>query len=397
MSKKKQAARKSTISGHGKFIVARQQCLEKGIVMKINEGYALCSTAGARIGLVLLAGVGFAGSARANTVHVCATCAHTSIQSAVNDAANGDSIQIDAGRYIENVTIQGKSLKLTGVSAASTIVAAAARGPVFTLGSATPGATPFLITLEGLTITGGSHLSGTGVGGGVQVRAGSFLNIIDSTIAENRAISGGGIGVDSPGSPTTQITHCLIQHNDTATPRPSGGGGGVEVRAGSTVQIRDTTFTGNKARDGGGIYSWPESSVTVIASSFNANSAIAQPTPVGGIGGGGGAIAATGALDVDTSYFVSNTANSEAGGGAINLSYQSDTIVTISNSIIAQNFAPLGGGINAVGGTLLLNRAYVVQNGTYGLFFGNGVNYLPSESTVKDNSTGDICTPVSCP
>jgi hypothetical protein len=94
---------------------------------------------------------------------------------------------------------------------------------------------------------------------------------------------------------------------------------------------------------------------------------------------------------------VSNTANSEAGGGAINLFYQSDTAASINNSVIAQNGAPLGGGINAVGGTLLLRQSYVVQNATYGLFFGSGVNYQPFASTVKDNSGGDICTPVGCP
>jgi hypothetical protein len=365
--------------------------------MKINEGHVPRSIAGTRIGMVLLAGIGFSGSAFANTVHVCATCAHTSIQSAVNDAADGDSIQIAAGRYVENVTIQGKSLGLQGVSAASTIVAAAGRGPVFTLGSGTAGATPLLVTLQGLTITGGSHLSGTGVGGGVQVRSGSYLSIMDSTIAENHASTGGGIGVDSPGSPTTLITRCLIQHNDTGMPFPTGVGGGAEVRTGSTLQVRDSTFTGNNARDGGGIYSWPGSSLTVITSSFNANSAIPIPSHNGGIGGGGGGISSSGTLDIDTSYFVANVSNSEVGGGAIALFSDASAISTINNSVIAQNFAPLGGGISAVGGTLLLRQSYVVQNNLYGLFFGNGVNYQPFASTLSGNVGADICTPTSCP
>ena len=48
--------------------------------------------------IALLCGIGLSDVAGARNIHVCATCAHTSIQSAVNDAASGDVIYVAAGR-----------------------------------------------------------------------------------------------------------------------------------------------------------------------------------------------------------------------------------------------------------------------------------------------------------
>jgi hypothetical protein len=59
---------------------------------------------GARVGIILLVGTGMSHIATARDIHVCSTCAHTSIQSAVDDAAaTGDVIDIGAGRYAGNV------------------------------------------------------------------------------------------------------------------------------------------------------------------------------------------------------------------------------------------------------------------------------------------------------
>src|SRR5256885_1633039 len=137
-----------------------------------------------------LCAASYASGAAANTIHVCSTCAHTLIQAAVNDAASGDVIEIAAGRYVENVTIAGKALALTGQSAGSTFVYAAGRGPVFTLGSGLPADPALLITIRGVTISHGNHTGGTGVGGGVQVRAGAYLHLEKSTVTENTATLG---------------------------------------------------------------------------------------------------------------------------------------------------------------------------------------------------------------
>jgi len=62
-----------------------------------------------RRSLLLLTISAASGTAAANDIGVCAACSYRTIQSAVNSAANGDLITIAAGRYTENVTIQGRA------------------------------------------------------------------------------------------------------------------------------------------------------------------------------------------------------------------------------------------------------------------------------------------------
>lgn len=186
--------------------------------------------------------------------------AHTTIQAAVSDAVSGDSILIAAGRYAENITIEDKQLTLQGAlggTSGVTEVDAAGRGPVFVLGSGVAGATPELIEIHNLVIAQGHHTGGTGVGGGVQVRAGAYLHIFDSTISRNIASVGGGIGVNTPNAPQTTITNCLISEN-LALPDPTvinavadmTRGGGVAVAAGS-VSIQESTVSRNQATGNG--------------------------------------------------------------------------------------------------------------------------------------------------
>src|ERR1700761_3456187 len=179
-------------------------------------------------------------AAAANTIHVCSTCAHATIQTAVNDAASGDTIAIEAGRYTENVTISGKQLILQGAAGGTDGVSevyGASRGPVFTLGSGVAGDAPQLIEIHNLTISHGNHATGTGQGGGVQVRAGAYLHLYNSTVTQNFALSGAGISVNTPGAPATVINGCVIDGNQTPVNVRSqdGEGGGLGVFGGSKV------------------------------------------------------------------------------------------------------------------------------------------------------------------
>ena len=337
----------------------------------------------------------YASSASANTIHVCSTCAHTSIQAAVSDAASGDTIDIAVGRYVENITISGKALTLLGQSAGSTFVYAAGRGPVFTLGSGAPADPAVLITIRGLTISHGNHLGGTGVGGGVQVRAGAYLHLENSNVTENIAISGAGVGVDSPGAPATTISGCLIDGNSATTTGFTGPGGGVLAATGSTVSIQQSFITRNSARNGGGVYGWPGSALSIAGSTINGNSAVPIATHFGLSGGGGGGVEAHGTLNVESSYLLNNNAVGEEGGGGIALYSDPSQTTVVSNSIVAQNLGGPGGGISGYGGSLSLQSSYVVQNQAVGIW-GNLV-LSNTGSTIKDNGGGDICLNNYCP
>jgi hypothetical protein len=360
-------------------------------LQRIIERVSFCAS----VLIAAFSGIGYASSASANTIHVCSTCAHTSIQAAVSDAASGDTIDIAAGRYVENITISGKALTLIGQSAGSTFVYAAGRGPVFTLGSGTPADPSVLIVIRGITIAHGNHTGGTGVGGGVQVRAGAYLHLENSTLTENTATSGGAIGVDSPSAPATTISGCLIDGNSAPTVGFGGPGGGVLVATGSTVSIQQSIITRNTARNGGGVYGLPGSALIIAGSTINGNFAHAVATHFGLSGGGGGGVEAHGALNVESSYFTNNFADGEDGGGGLALYSDPAQNTIVSDTIIAQNTAGTGAGISGYGGGLSLQTSYVVQNNGIGIWGNIGLSN--DRSTIKDNTQGDICVTDYCP
>jgi pectin methylesterase-like acyl-CoA thioesterase len=111
-----------------------------------------------------------------------------SIQAAVNAATTGTTINVSAGTYFENVTInqQEKPKKLTltlvGAGAGSTIADRSGLGSVFNVGKTS-------LTLTGMTIQKGN--AGTGGGGGVSATK-AAITIDNCVIAGNQAAVVGG-------------------------------------------------------------------------------------------------------------------------------------------------------------------------------------------------------------
>ncbi|QLQ06868.1 MAG: hypothetical protein HZY76_13030 [Anaerolineae bacterium] len=68
-------------------------------------------------------------SGPAAMITVCASgCDHTTIQAAINAAANGDTISVSAGTYTENIVVN-KSVELSGAGAGSTTIQPAVSQP----------------------------------------------------------------------------------------------------------------------------------------------------------------------------------------------------------------------------------------------------------------------------
>ncbi|HET9389608.1 MAG TPA: right-handed parallel beta-helix repeat-containing protein [Steroidobacteraceae bacterium] len=340
----------------------------------------------------------------AATLHVCPSgCAFTTIQGAIDESVSGDVIDIAAGRYVENIAIIGKRLTLAGDSTGGvTEVIAAARGPTVVLGSGSDGAYDE-VDLRNLSISNGNHQTGTGVGGGIQVRRGAFLHLLNSIVMHNFAAAGGGVGVNTPAGPPTVITASLIDDN-TSTALTGPGGGGIAVMSGSTVAIQQSAVTRNRAFDGGGIYTDSATHTTIDAAMISENTVSQVHMHLGFVGGIGAGLDVNSAISITGSTIADNAATGQeiafGGGMFILLGGGAQSVAT---TVIAHNSATGPGGVGDGGGlfiaaadahdTLTLNKVYVVENqaspGSAGGVANEGTLLL-NGTIIRDN-TGVNC------
>jgi len=161
--------------------------------------------------------------------------------------------------------------------------------------------------LERLLITGGSLVNN---GGGIFIRSGATLNLVNSAVSGNSANElGGGIFVD--GSATTQVKNSTIANNTTLN-----NGGGI---AGSgTARLSNSTISGNEASNiGGGIFVDSIGSVSLRNSTISNNAAV---------NGGGVFVANNSEIILDNSIIADSISTSDcAGAGVINAN--SDSII----------------------------------------------------------------------
>ncbi len=125
---------------------------------------------------------------------------YTSIQSAINDCNNGDTVMVYPGRYYENVVFGGKIITLCSLEAATgdssfistTIIDGNNANPCVRFVNEEQG-----VTLRGLTLEHGiGHPFGAQAarnGGGIFLKRYCELNITNCILTNNRAVSGGGI------------------------------------------------------------------------------------------------------------------------------------------------------------------------------------------------------------
>lgn len=175
------------------------------------------------------------------------------------------------------------------------------------------------------------------------------VTILDSTIADNEGhgisnVSGGlslvrttiagnfGSGIVTAYDPAaarqphTTVADSQIAHNDVTTNlamnSEAGWGGGIQSTGGGLVQVTGSTLEGNLARYGGAIAtrSGPATTVNVANSTFTGNSAQNE--------GGGIYNSAAGVMNITNATFSGNQAGT--GGGVFNLG-----TLTLRNTILA--------------------------------------------------------------
>jgi predicted outer membrane repeat protein len=294
----------------------------------------------------------------------CATIGH-----AISLAASGDTIQIAAATYQENLSIPF-NLTLNGVKAATTIIDGTNSLNVFTVGAG------ISLTLSNLTIE-----KGVGYAGGGGVDNSGTLTVNNSLFYLNTALSGGAI----LNTGTANISKTSFSGNSPYFFGHSASCGAIDNRSAMTITAStlDTNYAQNNFTSGGAICNG--GTLTINYSTLSNNSS------GGNNAGYGGAIFNyAGTLTVTNSTFAGNSATTS--GGAI---YSQGGTVQISNSTFGNNPETIGGGgaLSNAGSSVLIQNSIVANSANGGNCAGTITSdgyTLSSDSTCNFSSPGDL-------
>ncbi|NQV16482.1 T9SS type A sorting domain-containing protein [bacterium] len=285
---------------------------------------------------------------------------YTTIQAAIDAAADFDTVLVSAGTYVENLNYNGKNIVLTSVSGAEeTIIDGNQTGSCVLIISGEDSAA----VLDGFTLTNGSGWQGetAWIGGGLVVKYSSHPTLTNLIVTGNTSITGtgpagGGISISTNSNP--YLENIVISNNTSEY------GGGISMHE-SRATLHDVIISNNHATSsGGGMFifqeSNPELSSVVVYSNtatlsgggifvhLNSSPIFNQVTVVNNIGayGGGGLLASNNGNPV--------IVNSIFWGNIPDQIYLYDDAVDLPNTMTIANSAIMGGaaGISVGLGTL---------------------------------------------
>jgi hypothetical protein len=259
---------------------------------------------------------------------------YSAIQTAINNAKNGDVILVSPGIYTENINFKGKAITVSSTNAAdlnvvrSTIIRASGKSSVVTF---TDSETSNSI-LAGFTITGGYGTTNTDFGTNIFWGAGIYCNLASPTILGNI--------ITANASPDGSVSD-------------AGYGCGIGCIQSDAIITRNL-ITANSGYAGGGILAYL-GKARIVSSLIYSNSAT--------IGGG--------AVLISGSQFINNTVvRNTADGGAGNVYAASDTSgqCRVTDNIISSAIS--GGGIYVDPSDAITRTAFNdVWNNTDGDYF----------------------------
>jgi hypothetical protein len=266
-----------------------------------------------------------------------------SIQDGIDAAGDGDLITVHAGTYEERLDLQGKVLDLTGEAGnASTVVDAGGSGSVLLI-RFNPAGIPHI---RGFTFTNGN---GT---------------ILRTPPTDGRY--GGGVLVDSA---SPRFEDCVFTGN------VANFGGGAFVLSGAPVFVR-CRFTGNDAGNGGGFGGMMDAT-RLEDCDIDGNSGVF----------GGGVDLFRSRVVIDGCRIRGNVAYE---GGGLRAVDREAVPVRIRGSLIAENAADLGGGIQAWEAFLDVHSTTIARN--FAVPEGGSVQSrdadLTLESTIVESAEG---------
>ncbi|MGF1486634.1 MAG: choice-of-anchor Q domain-containing protein [Prochloraceae cyanobacterium] len=325
----------------------------------------------------------------------------TSLREALAQSVAGDTITFDTAIFNGTINLDmmlgelsiDKNLIIDGTDANIT-VDAQGNSRVFNINDGNT-ANVSNVTIEGLTITGGSFSGGNGGG----IFNAENLNISNSTISGNLATAdtlGGGYGGGISGG-------TIALYNSDVINNVAEYGGGVQTN--QSLAVINSTISGNTANDrGGAIY--VNGTLSVYNSDISGNSAVDRAGAIyqgsgagyvayssisNNIAASGGAVdIATGSLAVDSTTIADNIASS-GNGGAIDNQYG---ILSVENSTISGNSSNSSGGAiyNFDSTTTITNSTISGNTATddgaiVGGNYGNNIISV-TNSTISGNSSG---------
>jgi len=334
---------------------------------------------------------------------------YSTIQSAINAAIDGQTVQVAAGTYVENINFNGKNISVIGADQATTIID----------GDSTDGLSVVMFRngetrsalLQNFTITNGNANNGSWPysddGGGILINEYSSPTLRNLTVTSNHANDhGGGVTIDNYSDPL--LDNVTINQNSTAY------GGGLYVSNWSNPEIKNTIISNNTATgDGGGVYTRERSNPTfdnvqITDNTTNVDGGGAyiniESDPIfenvqitdntAGSDGGGVWISGSNSDPLMNNMVISNNSASGQGGGIWVTHDNGSPVLTIHSSTISNNSASSGGGIGNYGCTVNVSYTTISGNTTSipggtqgGGFYGVGGILKMDHVEITDNTS----------